>query len=133
MWTKLATTVLLLSALFVGCGAEGESLSAGSFPDRGKAVVTHLVAGDFSGVRANFNSKMSSALTESGLRDGWRRIIDLYGSFKSMGAPTIATLGTLTVVRIPLTMAKGSAEARITFEPGGAIAGLYILRPGTPL
>jgi hypothetical protein len=133
MRTKFVAVVLLLSALIGGCGAEGNDLSAGSLPDRGKAVVTHLVEGDFSGVRANFNSRMRSGLTEAGLRDAWTKIIRQYGPFRTMGAPTVVEFGTLTVIRIPLTMARGAAEARVTFEPSGDIAGLYILRPGVPL
>jgi hypothetical protein len=133
VWTKPVAVVALLSALFVGCSAQADDLSAGSFPDRGKAVVMHLVSGDFAGVRTTFNSNMVRALSEPRLRDGWRRILELYGSFRSMGAPTVVERAMFTVVRIPLTMARGNAEARITFDQTGAIAGLYILRPGTPL
>lgn len=134
MRTKIIVVVVLLSAIVVSCDTQaGTDLLTGSLPDRGKAVVAHLVDGDFSGVREHFNSQMRSGLTETGLRDGWRRALVQFGSFRSMGTPTVVELGTLTVIRIPLTMAKGAAEARVTFERSGDIAGLYVLQPGVPL
>jgi hypothetical protein len=57
----------------------------------------------------------------------------MYGALKSQGTPEIFVRGSITVVNVPLTMENGPAQARVSFDPNGKIAGLFFLRTGVPV
>src|SRR6185295_20296860 len=74
---------LLISFAFITSAnaattTQGRSASA-------KEVVNKLVAGDFEGVRANFNDTMKQGLSAEQMKDVWKKAIAYHGAYKSQG------------------------------------------------
>lgn len=100
---------------------------------RALGFLSDVVQGRDDAVVAAFNPRMRAALDAAGLKTAWATYELHFGSYVGHGEPELVALGTSTVVRVPLHMARGQGEFRITFAASGEISGLYFLRTGVPL
>ena len=96
-------------------------------------VVAEITSGQFAAVRARFDPTMTAQLSEDQLADAWRTFQELLGDFQSAAPPTSVMRGDLTVEQVPVRLANGPGEIRVTFHPDGTVAGLFFLRPGVPV
>jgi hypothetical protein len=127
--TRSVAVVLLLASLAVACTGGGSP----SVESRAKEVVREIFSGQFAKVRADFDATMTARLSQQRLAKARTQFEGLFGTFASMGNPEIVKRGDLTVVNIPLHMAKGDGQARVTYDPQERIAGLFLLRSGVPV
>ena len=118
--------VSILGAACSGGGSDG-------LETRAQGVVRDLFGGRYADVRAGFDGVMLAALSEQGLAEARLKFEDRFGRFISMGDPEAIDRGDLTVIDIPLHMAHGDGQARVTYEKDGKVAGLYLLRTGVPV
>jgi hypothetical protein len=148
-WTLAAATVaaslgLIAAQVTIGAATavatpstpvahtEGQP-AAGQFGPAAVQVLDKIVAGDYNGARANFDAVMNEQLPAERLGQAWGAYQQLFGGFRSHGTPEVLSRGQLSVVNVPLQMAKGPGQFRLTFDGDGRIAGLFFLRPGVPV
>jgi hypothetical protein len=94
--------------------------------------VADLAAGHFTAVEGKFDPTLKASLTLPALQHAWTTYQQLLGVYRHHLAPASVRVGQLDVERVPVTMAHGQGEVRISFNPNGTIAGLYFLKAGTP-
>jgi Protein of unknown function (DUF3887) len=93
-----------------------------------------ITQGDFAAATANFDTEMRQKLSAQALSQAWAQYQQLYGTYQSHGDPQHVQKGNMTVVDVPLQMQKGPGLFRVTFhDKDGKVAGLFFLKPGTPL
>lgn len=97
------------------------------------ATFDNIVQGDDAAVTARFDPTMQSALSAAALGQAWTTYQQTLGSYQSHGDPQDLQRGDLTVVNVPLQMAREPGQFRLTVHPDGTIAGLYFLRQGVPV
>ena len=104
-------------------------------PDAGpKAIkiVESFLAGDWEGLRATFDPRMTEAapveLLQSTLANG--RVT--YGDLIAMGTPVSSVLADYTVVDVPMAFEKGELTGRVSFNADDQVAGLYFLPVDQP-
>jgi len=130
--------VVVLSGFIAACGSGGPGAAGiaptrpGPFASAGDQIVADLVAGNFAAVTAKFDPTMTAAMPPASLENSWKTYQQLLGAYRSHGSPASVMKGQLDVERVPVTMAGGGGEVRITFHPDGTIAGLYFLKAGAP-
>lgn len=107
--------------------------AAPDFDQTALAVLDEVVREDCTAVHARFDDAMSNELSARKLCDAWYAYQDEFGAYRSHATPEPATRGELTVVSVPLQMARRDGEFRVTFHPDDRIAGLYFLRTGVPI
>jgi hypothetical protein len=84
------------------------------------------------GVTAGFDPTMQQHLSAEGVAANWEAYQGQFGDYQSHGDPEDLTRGEITVVNVPLEMARVPGQFRIAFHPDGQIAGLFLLRTGVP-
>jgi hypothetical protein len=92
-----------------------------------------IIRGDFATATAHFDSLMQQKLTPDELASSWATYQEAFGNYQSHGNPQDVPRGDLTVVNIPLQMARIPGEFRVTFHKDGTVAGLYFLKTGVPV
>lgn len=102
-------------------------------PQQALALLDGLVRGDTGDVTAEFDATMREALSVDQLATSWQDYQQTIGDYQSHGDPSQVARGDLTVISVPLTMAKAPGEFRVTFRPGGTVAGLWLLKAGVPI
>lgn len=107
--------------------------SASDYAEEGRRVVERLVAGEFAKIREDFDETMTRGLSERKLREGWAQYQSMFGRYKSHGEPEVIKRGPITVVNVALTMERRRGQARISYDSGGNIIGLFLLRTGVPV
>jgi hypothetical protein len=129
-----SVATLLLGVLVAAAGArDAAAQDASPFDDQVNQIVSDIVQGNFGAVRAQFDPLMMDLISEDGLAAAWQTYQELLGAFAAADQPTSVMRGDLTVVQVPVHLAGGDGEIRITFHPDGAIAGLFFLRAGVPV
>jgi hypothetical protein len=96
-------------------------------------VLDAVVRGDFDAATARFDPYMKGKLPPPDLSAAWTTYQEAFGKYQSHGGPQDVPLGDLTVVNIPLQMERQPGEFRVTFHPDQTVAGLWFLKPGTPV
>jgi Protein of unknown function (DUF3887) len=96
--------------------------------DRAVAIVACLADGQWEQAREDFDARMSAAIDAAQLAEVWARMVSLIGSYEGMGEPFARRAADHVVVEIPLRFEAGEATARVVFDVGGTVAGLW-LRP----
>jgi Protein of unknown function (DUF3887) len=92
-----------------------------------------IVRGDFATATAQFDSLMREKLTAEQLRSDWGTYQEALGNYQSHGDPQDVLRGDLTVVNIPLQMAREPGQFRVTFHKDATVAGLFFLKTGVPV
>jgi hypothetical protein len=134
----MAVLVVVISLVLIGPDRGGaQAVAARATPASWNAealrLLSDLVHGDDRAVVATFNGQMTRMLSASRLAGDWNLYQRVFGRYLGHGRPVAVVRGTLSVIRIPLHMSKRPGEFRITFQPNGRVAGLYLLRTGVPL
>lgn len=107
----------------------GRPMTAATLPDaadRALAVFGELAAGRWEAARAVFGERMLEQVSAVRLAGGWADIAGLVGRFERAGEPMVHALGERTIADVPLHFEAGDATGRVTFDPDGTIAGLFI-------
>jgi Protein of unknown function (DUF3887) len=76
---------------------------------------------------------MQQRLSAEQVAASWAAYQKQFGNYQSHGDPADVPRGALTVVDVPLTMERLPGLFRVTFDPDGHIAGLFLLKSGTPI
>jgi hypothetical protein len=129
----LVVGLVLLFAFGCGSNGDGETSSDQALIDDGRQVVRDIVAGKFLELSERFDEGLKAALTADQLEKGWKDFVELKGAFRSQGEADIGELGDLRVVDIELTMTKEPGLLRVSFDPDGKIAGIYVLDEDIPI
>lgn len=95
-------------------------------------MIADLAAGNYQAVWEMFDASLKAQLPVAALQNGWQEYQGQFGSYKGHGNPELIPVGSEDVEQMPMFMAKGTQEARVTFDPTGTIAGLGLLRAGAP-
>ncbi len=106
------------------------AVRAGAFAAQAGQVVTDLAAGRFAAVTAQFDPLMASQLSTPALEAAWTSYQQVLGPYQSQATPVSTTAGDLDVEQVPVTMANGRGQVRVTVHADGTIAGLYLLNAG---
>jgi hypothetical protein len=95
------------------------------------AVFVGLAEGDWDGVRRDFDAKVAQALPDgAAVAATWAAIAGRFGRYEGqLGEPFAHQLGDCTVVDIPLGFEVGRQIGRVSFNPDGTVAGLFVLPP----
>ena len=120
----------------IGTSSASAIASSGLATSRtGKALslLADLFHGRDQAVVAALSTQMARSLTSGKLASAVATYEARFGRYLGHDSPTTVLLGADTVVRVPLRMSRQSGEFRITFDPEGRVAGLYLLRTGVPL
>ena len=95
--------------------------------DRAKDVFTLITKEDFKAVIAQFDTKMTAALSEEQMRSTWATVGQQAGAFGSYVDDRVATPAPgMTVVVLGCQFEKVIANVTIAFDADGKIAGLSI-------
>ena len=129
----LLASMALLPACSSSSGVAGISPTRpGPFAAQADQIVADLAAGNFTAVEVKFDPAMKAVLTPHLLQKAWTTYQQLLGSYQSHVASAFVRVGRLDVERVPVKMAHGQGEVRISFRPDGIIAGLFFLKAGAP-
>jgi hypothetical protein len=120
---------LLAVVAFLSACSGSSPTRPGPFASQADQVVADLAARNFTAVEAKFDPTMKALLTLPLLQNAWTGYQKLLGSYRSHSAPTFARVGQNDVERVPVTMAHGQGEVRISFHPDGTMAGLAFTAP----
>jgi uncharacterized protein YceK len=127
-------TSLAVAIFASGCGSTVHRTppNPGPFASQAEQVISDLVAGDDQAIWAMTDPTVRSKVSVSQIANGWQLYQEKFGSYRSHGSPELIPVGSLDVEQIPMRMAKGTEEARVTFEQNGALVGLQLLKAGAP-
>lgn len=124
---------VLLAGLILTAACDAADLNAADLEPRAREVVAQLVANDWATIRTDFDSTMRDGLSEKGLADAWKSIIDFKGEYVSHEDPyEVPKPGKHIVFDTKMTFRNGEAKNRVTFDRRGRIAGFFILEPNVP-
>lgn len=121
----LAQTAVALAAAvsLSGCGS-----TAPAHTDQlALTVINNLASGNVAAATTDFSPAMTKGLPAENLAQTWKHYQDVLGNYQSHGQPNDVAQGPLTVVNLPLSMAKKPGQLRITVDEGGHVAGLFLL------
>lgn len=101
---------------------------------RARQVVTDVLEGRMDHARQSFNAQVLAAFTDEARGSALATVAGLVGAFEGFGdgEPFTRRIGDHTVVDIPLRCEAGDMKARVAFDAGEKVAGLYILQPDAP-
>jgi hypothetical protein len=132
--SRLGLSLLAVGlAGLVSCSSGGHHGATSRPADAALIDLADIRQGQCGAVAAQFDSAMHARLNASQTCTAWSEFVQQFGDYRGHGAPMAVTVGSDTVVRIPLYMAEKDGELRVTYDPTGKIAGLFLLRQGVPL
>jgi len=91
-------------------------------------VVDKLVAGDYSGIYANFNEQMKGTVSVEQLEAGWKAVKSQIGEYKSRMTPETQERDGHYGAYLVCQMERGRVGIEVWVDSAGKIAGLW-LRP----
>jgi hypothetical protein len=101
-------------------------------PERATRALLQFLARDFDALRADFNQRMTEGCPVSLLKSVRSRLTKQLGEVRGIGDPAVVSLGSYTVVDIPIAYKKGERNARIALEADARIAGFFVLNANVP-
>ena len=120
------TTVLLTTA------CHSSSSRRIDFDARATTDLSSITRGDCAAVAGHFDHQVA-VLTGPRLCAGFVTYTNEFGELRSEDKARSVQRGALTVVRIPLHLARSAGEFRESFHADGSVAGIFFLRPGVPV
>jgi hypothetical protein len=129
----VGATVLFAGAGILALDAAPAATAAPSPDQVAMATLDNIVQGNDAAAVAPFDATMQPLLSAPALGQAWKTYQEQFGAYQSHGAPEDIQRGDLTVVNVPLQMARQPGEFRITVHPDGTVAGLYFLNEGVPV
>lgn len=122
--SSVSVLSLLISFTFLA-SANGSWTTQGKRAAEAKEVVTKLVAGNFEGVRANFNEKMRQLSVEK-MKEVWDAAIAYHGAYKSQGEARNGQQEGHDVYVIRCEMKNSPMEVVVAYDGNGKIGGLWV-------
>jgi hypothetical protein len=93
-------------------------------------ILDAIVREDFDAATQPFDTSLKKRLSPEVLASGWATYQQRFGNYQSHDDPQDVKRGDLTVVNVPLQMAKMPGEFRTTFHSDGTVSGLWLLKAG---
>lgn len=114
-------------AIVLGASLAGPlAACAQEIPEKiGVAIVSKLVAGQFSEITAAFTPEMARALPGDALKRGWVQLTANAGPLRSTGTPRAASQGAISVVTVPVQFENAAYDVKVSIA-AGKVAGLFI-------
>jgi hypothetical protein len=97
------------------------------------STLDEIVRGDYPAATAEFNPTMQTMLPTPALQQSWDLYQQVFGAYVSHGVPENIARGEVTVVTVPLQMARRPGQFRVSVQPDGTLAALTFLREGVPV
>jgi hypothetical protein len=130
----LAVVLACASGVAVGAATVAPVARAAGTPDEiAQATLDHIVDGDFVAAAAPFDPTLQKKFPANALGEAWGAYQQLLGQYQSHGDPEDTQRDPLTVVDIPVVMAKQPGQFRVKVHPDGTVAGIYFLKEGVPV
>lgn len=127
----ILATAMSMGALSLGMS---QTASAETPPDQvALSTLDEIVRGDFPAATAEFNPTMQRMLPNQALQQSWDLYQQVFGAYLSHGAPENIEQGDVTVVNVPLQMARRPGQFRLSVQPDGTVTSLTFLREGVPV
>lgn len=111
----------------------GEPMSRAMLPDavvRGTSLLADLVAGRWADACRDFGDKVAQKLDAEGVALMWARLTGMLGRLERMGEPVAYQAADLTLVEVQLSFEAAERTARISYDRGGKVVGLFFLPRG---
>jgi len=123
---------LIAGAVVTLTGLAGTPVAAADVaPDQvALATLDDIVHGDYHAATAPFDQRMQKMLPDKALGQAWSTYQQQFGAYQSHGEPEDVQRGDITVVNVPLQMARKPGQFRLSVHPDGSVSGLYFLREG---
>ena len=100
---------------------------------RGKAVIDHIIAGEFAKIEDQFTAEMTAAMPSGRLAAAWAGVIQRAGALKGCDADArVVTIGDKQMVIRGCTFERGSINVQFAFDRNGKISGLAFRPPAVP-
>jgi hypothetical protein len=127
-----ATAAAIIGSI---CLTPSPSASAEAAPPDQVALSTldEIVRGDYPAASADFNPTMQSLLPVQALQQSWDLYQQAFGAYLSHGVPENVQRDDVTVVNVPLQMARRPGQFRVSVQPDGTLSALTFLREGVPV
>lgn len=90
-----------------------------------KQVLGEIAAGQFDGVEAQYDSRLSAALAPGKLAGAWASLLEQAGSFDSVVSSSASKSQMIDVVVLVCKFQKGLLDAQIALDAEGKIAGIF--------
>jgi hypothetical protein len=102
--------------------------------DRAVAVLADWFEERYEAVAATFDQTMARTFPLDGLATARAQLSASVGPYQRLGDqdPLVRQAGEYTVADVPLVFETGLMKGRVSFDPSGQVAGLYVLPPATP-
>jgi hypothetical protein len=97
------------------------------------STLDEIVRGDYPAASADFNPTMQSLLPVQALQQSWDLYQQAFGAYLSHGVPENVQRDDVTVVNVPLQMARRPGQFRVSVQPDGTLSALTFLREGVPV
>lgn len=94
---------------------------------RTREVVAQLDAGDYEGIRRDFDPTMAAGLPARRLQQGWKQMEAQYGAFQRVDGVISRLEGKFQVVDAVCEFADGTMKVRVAYDGEQRIAGYFIL------
>ncbi|MGO1542168.1 MAG: DUF3887 domain-containing protein [Luteimonas sp.] len=94
--------------------------------ERAIGVLDQLDAGQYEEVAATFDPEMAAAMDANALGQVWASIPQQVGALQSRGEPVADQQAGHDVVMVPLQYERAAANAILSFNADGQLAGLFI-------
>ena len=102
--------------------------------DRAVAVLADWFEERYEAVAARFDETMARTFPLDGLAAARAQLSASAGPYLRLGDqdPLVRQAGEYTVADVPVLFETGLLKGRVSFDPSGQVAGLYVLPPATP-
>ncbi|HVE63176.1 MAG TPA: DUF3887 domain-containing protein [Mycobacteriales bacterium] len=94
---------------------------------RTREIVAQLAAGDYQGMRRDFNATMRTGLSARRLQMAWEQMLAQYGAFDRVDGVISRLQGSTQVVDAVCEFAEGTLKVRVAYDSDQRVAGLFIL------
>jgi hypothetical protein len=101
---------------------------------RAVAVLADWLEERYDAVAATFDETMARTFPPDGLAAARAQVTASAGPYQRLGDadPVVRQAGEYTVADVPLVFGTGVMKGRVSFDPSGQVAGLYVLPLATP-
>lgn len=107
--------------------AEPAAPAQGNYDQRALEQLNNIARGNFAAVHAALDPDLQRKISPNAIADAWAKLQQSHGNYLFPGRPATTPRGELSVVEVPLHMARQPGRFQVTFHPNGSIAGLYLL------
>lgn len=106
---------------------EAVAPSQARYDQRALEQLNNIARGNYGAVHSALDPDLQRKISANTIADAWAKLQQSHGNYLFPGRPSTTPRGELSVVEVPLHMARQPGRFQITFHPNGRIAGLYLL------